>query len=135
MHTRRTNSADKEGDEKNSQRSLAGVFDTLLESVVTEDGMTQEQIRTALGELLGDAVVSSDDQYTIPADVNATVYASFTGETLAIARVTRVAIVDELAIVETARSERFVLQCSTVVGIKADLSGQPAQERGAGFGS
>lgn len=96
--------------------------------------MTKEQLRTALTEILGDVVTGKDDQYTIAENVNATVFASFTGETLAIARVTSVAITGELAIIETARSERYVIECSTVRGIKADLSAQKSEERSAGFG-
>jgi hypothetical protein len=72
--------------------------------------------------------------YLVPADAEATLYAALEGETLSVARITRLEVDGQLVHVETAKHERFVLAGEDIRAVKIEKSDQGRRERSAGFG-
>jgi len=70
----------------------------------------------------------------VPSESEASLFVALEGETLTIARVTRLEVSDALLSVDTAKGERFVLAAEDVRAVKIDRGENIRRERSAGFG-
>ena len=72
--------------------------------------------------------------YLVPSESEASLFVALEGETLTIARVTRLEVSDAMLSVDTAKGERFVLAAEDVRAVKIDRGENIRRERSAGFG-
>jgi hypothetical protein len=72
--------------------------------------------------------------YLVPGDSEASLFVALEGETLSIARVSRLEVADTLLTVETARGERYVIAAEDVRAVKIDRGEATRRDRSAGFG-
>ena len=72
--------------------------------------------------------------FLVPSEADASLFVAMEGETLTIARVTRLEPADTLVTVDTAKGERFVVALASVLAVKIDRSDSNRRERSAGFG-
>jgi hypothetical protein len=70
----------------------------------------------------------------VPAEAEASLLVALEGETLSIAKVTRLDIEGTLVVVETIKRERYVIAAEDVRAIKIERAETPRRERSAGFG-
>ena len=78
-------------------------------------------------KLEGDAIVVQEG-------AEITIFASLTGETLSVPRVTRLILDGAMVFAETARGERFALAADDVRALKVDRTEHGRKDRNAGFG-
>jgi len=71
--------------------------------------------------------------YVVPADTDAVLFVALEGETLSIAKVTRLEATDTLVFLDTVRGERFVVAAEDVRAVRIDKS-EHLRKAGAGFG-
>jgi hypothetical protein len=69
----------------------------------------------------------------VPAETDASVFVGLEGETLTIAKVTRLEVTDTTVHLDTARGERFVVLAEDVRVVKIDRS-ETLRRSSAGFG-
>jgi hypothetical protein len=73
--------------------------------------------------------------FVLASDMEATFFVALEGETLQVARVSRVEVADTLVVVDTARGERYACALEDVRAVKIDRENDArGRERGAGFG-
>jgi hypothetical protein len=89
---------------------------------------------------LGDILVKQagarkeGNAFLIPTDHEATFFVGLVGETLAVARVNRVEVVEPFVYADTARGERYVIAPEDVRALKIDKTESKDKKHGAGFG-
>ena len=72
--------------------------------------------------------------YVVPNESDASLFVALQGETLAIARISRLEIADTLVHVDTAKGERYVIAAEDVRAVKIERGDASRKERHAGFG-
>jgi hypothetical protein len=89
-----------------------------------------------LTEILGKHAGARKDgaAFVLANDVEATLFVALEGETLQIARVSRIEISDTLVLADSTRGERFACALEDVRVVKIDRGERGGRERGAGFG-
>lgn len=71
--------------------------------------------------------------FVVPAETDASVFVALEGETLTIAKVTRLEATDTTIYLDTGRGERFVVAAEDVRAVKIDRS-ETLRRNSAGFG-
>jgi len=71
--------------------------------------------------------------YLIPGDTDALLYVALEGETLSIAKISRIEATDTLLFVDTTRGERYIVAAEDVRALKMDKTEQ-IRRGSAGFG-
>ena len=93
--------------------------------------MTREIIVSVLER---EGATTKSGTLTLPADKDATCFVSTPGDLLAIARVIRAELLDQYAVLTTAKDERFAFAYQDILGFKLSLAAAAAKDRSAGFG-
>ncbi len=72
--------------------------------------------------------------YLVPGEADASIFVALEGETLTVARVSRIEVDGTLLTLDTSKGERFVVAAEDVRALKIDRGEPQRRERGAGFG-
>ncbi len=72
--------------------------------------------------------------YLVPGEADASIFVALEGETLTVARVSRVEVDGTLLTIDTSKGERFVVVAEDVRALKIDRAEPQRRERAAGFG-
>jgi hypothetical protein len=72
--------------------------------------------------------------YLVPHEAEASIFVTLEGDTLTIAKVTRLEVEGTLVLIDTAKHERYVVAAEDVRAVKIDRGEAPRRDRSAGFG-